>query len=155
MRFFKRRRYVGYITDAESDGVGIEMLIRKAQCFGILRRPDERIDAARHRPVHADVEHIFVDIRHRHLRTGLRHAKRNVAGTTRHVENVLAFARFYPAHELVLPEPVHAARHCIVHDVIIARDIGKDPAYARCLFFRANLFIAKRYRISHCSVPSR
>jgi hypothetical protein len=37
-------------------------------------------------------------------------------------------ARLHAAHEAVLPQPVHPARHGVVHHVILAGDAGKDRA---------------------------
>ena len=64
------------------------------------------------------------------------HAEGDVAGAAGHVEDALAGARLHPGDEAVLPQPVHAARHQVVHQVVAARDGREDPADARGSFLR-------------------
>ena len=140
---------VGDVADAKGDRIRIKMCIGKGQRLSILCGPDEAIDAALHRAFHAHIQHVFVNVRYGYLRTGFFHAEGNVARAPCHVENILPCARLYAADKAVFPQSVHAARHCVVHNVVFARDIGKDVAYALRLFFGANLLIAKGYGVIH------
>ena len=140
---------VGDVADAKGDRIRIKMCIGKGQRLSILCGPDEAVDAALHRAFHAHIQHVFVNVRNGYLRTGFFHAEGNVACATCHVENILPCARFYPTDKAVFPQSVHAARHCVVHNVVFACDIGKDVAYALRLFFGANLLIAKGYGVIH------
>ena len=65
------------------------------------------------------------------------HAEGDVAGAAGHVEDRLAGARLHLGDEAVLPQPVHAARHQVVHQVVVARDGREDPADAARSFPRA------------------
>src|SRR3546814_556889 len=96
------------ISDWSSDVCSSDL---KAQFLGILFGPDERIDAAFGRTLHADAEHVGVDVGDRDARAETLHAKGDVAGAARHVEDRLAFARLDAAHEAVFPQAVHPARH--------------------------------------------
>ena len=49
-----------------------------------------------------------------------------------------ARARLHAADEAVLPQPVHAARHHVVHDVVAARDRAEDRADAARLLLGAD-----------------
>src|SRR3546814_19012404 len=76
----------------------------------------------------ADAEHVGVDVGDRDARAETLHAKGAVAGAARHVEDRLAFARLDAAHEAVFRQPVHPARHRVVHNVIFARDADANFA---------------------------
>src|SRR5436190_5393133 len=71
------------------------------------------------------------------------HAEGDVAGAASHVEDALAGSWLHLGDEAVLPEPVHAARHEVVHQVIIARDRGEDPADAARLFLGADQLVTE------------
>ena len=144
---------MGDIADAEGDRIGIEAAVRQAQRLGVLARPHQapRIlgDAAPDRPLDADIEHVLVDVSHRHFGACFGQAEGDIAGTARHVEDRLARLRLDPAHEAVLPQPVHAARHGVVHEIIFARDAGKHRADAGGLLLGGNIFVTEGYRLAH------
>ena len=55
----------------------------------------------------------------------------------------LAGARLHAGDEAILPQPVKAARHQIVHHIIAARDGTEDFADAACLLFGADELFAE------------
>jgi hypothetical protein len=54
-----------------------------------------------------------------------------------HVEHRLARLRLHPADELVLPQPVQAARHRVVHHVVLAATL-ENTAPTRRVFSSAS-----------------
>ena len=86
------------------------------------------------RPLDADVEHLRIDVGDRHRGAGAGEAEGDVAGAAGHVEDRLALARRHPADERVLPQPVQAARHQVVHQVVARGDAGEDAAHPPRLF---------------------
>ena len=150
MRLTQRLGLVRHVADAEGDRIGVERAVVIAQGFGVLRLPAEALDAALLRPLHADGEHVLIDVTHHDLRAPGGHAEGDVAGATGHVEDRFARARLHPADELVLPQPMHARGHGIVHDVIILRDAGEDVADKLRLLFGRHLAIAEGDGLAGC-----
>ena len=97
----------------------------------------------------ADLEHVGVDVGDRHLRAAPRHAEGDVAGAAGHVEDALARPRLHAGDEAVLPQPVHAARHQVVHHVVAARDRAEDAADAPRLFLGADQLVAEIDLVRH------
>ena len=83
------------------------------------------------------------------LAPDLGEAEGDVAGAAGHVEDLLARARVHAADEAVLPQPVHAARHGVVHQVVAGGDAGEDAADARGLFGRGDVFVAEGDGLAH------
>jgi hypothetical protein len=79
-----------------------------------------------------------------HLRAGRGDAEGDVAGASSHVEDRLALAGLQAAHELVLPMPVHAARHEVVHQVVARGHVREDAADPPCLLVGRDLFVTER-----------
>ena len=77
------------------------------------------------------------------------HAEGDVAGAAGHVEDRLAGARLHPGDEAVLPQPVHAARHQVVHQVVAARDRRKHAADAARLLLGADQLVAEIDLVHH------
>ena len=121
----------------------IKKLVGKGELLGILFGPDERVDPALRRALHADAEHVRVDVGDSDAGARPLHAEGDVAGAARHVEDRLALARFDAAHEAILPQAMHTARHRIVHHVILARDAAEHFADHRGLLARGDLLIAE------------
>jgi hypothetical protein len=69
------------------------MRSRERQFLGVLAGPDQAVDAALHRALDADVEHVLVDVGHGDSAPGGGQAEGDVAGAARHVEDRLALAR--------------------------------------------------------------
>ena len=82
-------------------------------------------------------------------RAAARHAEGDVAGAAGHVEDLLAGARLHPGDEAVLPQPVHAARHGVVHQVVAARDRAEDLADAARLLLGADQLVAEGHLVRH------
>ena len=55
-----------------------------------------------------------------------------------------ALGRIEPCHKGILPEPVHATAHQIIHHVIAICDMVKDLVDPRLLFPFSDLFEAER-----------
>ena len=149
MRFLQGCRNIGDVADAKGNGVGIKAKAWKTQGFRILLAPDEAGQALFGRPLHAHFQHGGVDIGHRYIGARLFHPERDVPGAAGHVENVLAGARVYPADEIILPHPVHAGRHQIIHDVVTLCHRTENVAHAAGFLLRGNLFISKADGIAH------
>ena len=109
---------VSDVTNAKGDRVCVKEAVGELQCLGIGFGPDQPVNAALRSALNADIEHRRVDVRNgdRGARPGK--AESDVAGTTRHVENRLTFTRLDTMHEPVFPQPVHPARHRVIHQVI-------------------------------------
>ena len=103
MRLAERRRDIGDVADAESDRIGVEEAIGEGQRLGVGLGPDEAVDAAFLRALHAHFEHRRIDVRHRHARAVALEAEGDVAGAAGHVEDLLARARLHATDEAVLP----------------------------------------------------
>ena len=143
MRFPQRLVDPGHVADTEGDRIGVELARGIAQLFRILARPGQAGDAAFHRAFDPNVEHVLIDIGHGHFRAAFRHAEGDVARAPRHVEHRFAVLGLHPLDETVLPQPVHAPRHRIVHDVVFAGDIRKDRADAGGLFVRGDILVSE------------
>ena len=74
-------------------------------------------------------------------RYALGDAKGDVARAARDVEQRLSGLRIEPIDEGILPQPVHAARHQIVHQVIALGYRRKDGVDQRRFFFRRHVAI--------------
>ena len=94
---------------------------------------------ARHGAVAADVEHIGVDVADGGAEAGtcrLGGAEGDVAGAAGDVEQGkgrIAFRRVERRDHDVLPDPVQASRHQIVHQVVTGRHAVKDVVHQRLL----------------------
>ena len=143
-----------HVTDAESDRVGVESTVGVGQLLGILPRPDQRIEAALHCPLEADVEHFLIDVGNGHLGAAFGEAKSDVAGAAGHVENRLALLGLHAADEAVLPQAVHAAGHRVVHHVILGGDAGEHCADAPRLLLGIDAFVAEGYLVAHARSSS-
>jgi hypothetical protein len=117
--------------------------IAETQRLGILDAPVEPFDALLGGALAPDIEHCGVDVGHGDMRAMLGHAEGDVAGAARHVEDVLARARLDPRDEAILPQPMHPARHGVVHDVVAFGHAGKDFAHFGGLFRGADLGVAE------------
>ncbi len=61
-----------------------------------------------------------------------------------HVEDRLAGARAHPTHERRFPQPMLAARHEVVHQIVARSDAREDGADAARLFLRRDILMAER-----------
>ena len=65
------------------------------------------------------------------------HAECDVARAAGHVEDLLTGAGLHAIDETIRPQPVHSARHQIVHQIVAAGDRAEDLANAARLFLRS------------------
>src|SRR3546814_3667196 len=75
-------------------------------------------------------------------REAVERAKSDVAGTAGGIQQLQAGPRVQPVDHGRLPQPVHAAGHAIVHQVIAPGDGLKDSPYQRRLLRLADLAVA-------------
>ena len=83
--------------------------------------------------------------------------RRKIAGPAGDIQGVLTRAQTGQRQREVLPQPMRAKRHQIVHDIVFARDRRKNGAHALRLVGRRDLFEAKIHGgigISH-GTPAR
>jgi hypothetical protein len=111
--------------------------------LGILLGPGQAFDPASSGPLDTDFQHGGIDVGNGDLGTGTRHSKRDVAGAAGHVEHRLAAPGLHAADELILPQPVHAARHEVVHQVVAGCNPAEHGAHAPCLLLGCDLFVAE------------
>src|SRR5262245_29364845 len=134
--FLERSLKMGEVPHAEGDGVGIEARSGEGQGFGIAAHEAEPCIAC---PPPSGLDHLGADVadRGRGARArGFEDAKGHVAGATGDVEKGErrgAFGRGEPGDEVVFPQPVQAARHQIVHQIVARRDPGEDLVHEALL----------------------
>src|SRR5829696_9552636 len=143
MRFLQRCRNVGDVPDAEDNRVSVEGGVAEAQHLGVFDLPTKAGDLPRLGALPPDLQHVRVDVGYGDLRAATREPKRDVARAARHVEDMLSGARLHSGDEAVLPEPVHPARHKVVHHVVAARDGAEDLADAARLLLGADQLLAE------------
>ena len=133
---------MGDVADAEGDGIGVELRIRRTADARHRRRPMRcalRLSASARRTPSPSMSAIDVADRDRRprrpaARAMLGDAEGDVAGAARHIQHAPAGLRVQPFHHRILPDAVDAARHQIVHQVVARRDRGKDLAHKAFLF---------------------
>ena len=129
-----RQRLVNarHVADAKCDRVAVERVVGERQVLGVGSDEFEpRALAPALRPLLADPQHVGVDVGYRHPRrraAGARHPKRDVAGAAGDVQmSIRAMARRGDlGDQHVLPQPMQAARHQVVHQVVAAGDLVED-----------------------------
>ena len=75
----------------------------------------------------------------RHLRIAPRH----VTGPARDIQNDLAWTRVQPGRRRILPEPVYACTHQVIHQVIVGGDAVEHAAHHPHLFLGVDVAKAK------------
>lgn len=130
------------ITNAKCNCITIKRIIGERQLLRIGAHPIDGtglidIQTQPLGPLHANVQHILVDVRYGDVPLSLRQfgrrirltlvahiiqvfdvAEGNVTGATGHVKQLCAWRRSQTFHECVLPDAVDPHGHRIVHDVI-------------------------------------
>jgi hypothetical protein len=117
------------VPDAEADRVDVEAVVLERQRHRVAHDPVELFGQLRGlRPPFAFDQHRFRHVEHRgrRPRRALEEPERDVARAARHVQKALTVPRREPVHHRVLPQPVDAAAHHVVHHVVAAGDIGED-----------------------------
>ncbi len=88
---------------------------------------------------HALVQHVGIDVADRDLGLAAAHAgelgdaEGDVAGAAGHIQHLPVPMRVQPFDHGVLPQPMNAGAHQVVHDVVIARDGGEHLAHQALL----------------------
>jgi len=96
----------------------------------------------------ADLEHVGVDVEHRHARgraARAHDAEGDVAGAAGHVEMVEGkpLWRVQHRHEAILPQPVQTDGHQVVHEVVARRDLVEDVVDAVLLLVETDVLEAE------------
>ncbi len=126
---------MGDVADAEGDGIGVHAGIRERQGLGIAAHPFDVRFASLAGAHHAFGQHVGIDVADGDLSLAAAHARElrdaesDVAGAAGHIQHLPAGPRVQPFDHGVLPQPVDARAHQIVHEVVFARDRGKDLAH--------------------------
>ena len=146
IRLRKRALDARHVADAECDGHGIEASIGERQRLRIaLRESNDIVESALDGALAPDGEHLRIDIAHRRARAcaaRFDHAQRDVAGAARDIEQrerPLGFRRIDQRDQRVLPGPVQAGRHQVVHQVVAARHAVEHVVHQRLLVFERHL----------------
>ena len=129
---------VGDVPQAEGDRIGVEGAIGERQMLRIAGRPGKALQQpAVDGAVAPDLEHRGIDVAYGDVgpfALAVQQAEGDVAGAARHIQELLARPRVHHVDHGVLPEPVHAARHQVVHQVVARRHAGEDLAHQAGLF---------------------
>src|SRR5262249_927131 len=137
---FQRKVDARHVADSECNGVAVEAAVREGKRLRIafdeghtvVEMPGDRAFAS-------DVQHILVDIADGRVETftgRVGRAKSNVAGAAGHVEQGEGRATLGRVERIdhdVLPDPVQAHRHQIVHQVVSGCDAVKHVVDERLL----------------------
>ena len=134
-----------HVADAERDGHRIETAVGERQRFGIAFGKGDRLaEVTRFGALAADREHVGIDVAHRRprlLAAGRDGAHRHVAGAAGDVEQRERprFGRIERGDQRVLPGPMQAERHQIVHQVVARRDAVEHVVDQRLLVRKRHL----------------
>ena len=121
------------VADAEGDRVGVKRVVGKRQRLGVaLRERDAGFQLRRADAAAPDRDHLRADVAQHgrcvgaaRARVADRHVAR-AAGDVDEAERPLPARRVEDRDEVVLPQPVQAARHQVVHQVVALGDGGED-----------------------------
>ena len=132
MHLAKGKLFVSDIAQAEGDGDGIEAAIRKRQRFGVqLRIVQVAHKSTIQQTVAAAVQHRGIDVAEHDAarRADARQQQGgDVAGAAGQVQHMVTHAHAAGRREPAFPQPVHAERHQVVHQVVLARHRSEHPA---------------------------
>src|SRR5690606_20502861 len=111
------------VAQAEGNGDHIEMVVREGQLLGVGL---DEADIARHALVQqlvtANPEHRSVDVGQHHFAGGADNARelpRQIARAAGDMQHAIAVAHPGQLDGKALPEPVYAAGHQVVHQVVL------------------------------------
>src|SRR5580704_18882287 len=129
------------VADAEGNRVGVKALVRKRQGLGITFNEGHlRVATALHRALAANLQHLCIDVAHSRPRARAAfsdHAKGDVSGAAGDIEErkrPIAFRRVYRRDEHLLPSPMEATGHQVVHEVVAPRHALEHVVDQRLLF---------------------
>jgi len=153
---------VGHVADAEGDhigvgaGVGQRQRLSVADAPGDFRRPAALAAGGDHLGVVVDdedprvVPHSIRGVSQLRLAGQLGEPHRHVAGAAGAVDDGLAWARIEARRGHVLPEPVHARAHQVVHQVVAAGHAVEHAAHQARLVGGIDILKTKgRGRLGH------
>jgi hypothetical protein len=125
--------------------VGVDRGVGQRQTLGIARHPDRaRDDAAVQRAIAPRRQHLLIYVDDDDARPPAAQISHgDVAGPAADIEKGVAGARAQPAHQLRLPQPMDAAAHQIVHEIVAGRHAVEDALHAAAMLLRRHLFVAE------------
>ena len=131
MRLGDRRLAVGDVAQPEGNGDPVGAGRGKGQGFGIADAPaDPPAEAVEFLALATGGQHRLVDVGdHRLAATGAQEAKADIAGAAGEIDQCLVGLRCHPVDHRRLPQPVDAAAHKIVHQVVARRHRIKNTAH--------------------------
>src|SRR6185437_1243068 len=145
---------VGDVAQAEGDRVGIDAGAGDRQLLGIAA---QKFDAVQHAAVDgavaADLDHAPGDVADDDLAGAagpLADAEGDVAGAAGDIEHRLAAARRETIDEFELPQPVDAAAHQVVHQIVAPRHAVEDAAHESRFLTRGDPAVAEIGRLFAC-----
>ena len=134
----ERGGLVGHVAQSEADGHAIEGVVaRRAAARHRRRGIDVAGEARVEQPVAADLEHgrLMSDRTTRPVLPDLtQHPHGEIAGAAGDVERALPGLKAGERQREVLPQPMHAERHQVVHDVVLAGHRAEHRAHPLGLF---------------------
>jgi len=154
-RLAQRERDAGHIADAESDRVAVIGAIFKGQRLGIaFDEADLPVEPPRAGPILADAEHGCIDINHVDLRLGAAGLDNAEGDIARPAGNIDMAERPLPGRtehgdKNVLPEPVQAHAHQVVHQVIARGHLVKDTIHPGLLVRQRNILEPEMRCLDH------
>ncbi len=134
------------VPDAEADRVDVEARIREGQRHRVPHYPVETARAAFGLgTLAAGGQHGLGQIEHGGVAApgAFQEAERDVARAAGDIEQLLPGPRCQPIHHGVLPEPVDAAAHHVVHDVVSRGDGVEHAPHPIRLFVLGQRLIAE------------
>src|SRR5271169_3719447 len=137
LRLGERGLDAGHIAQPKRDRIEIEAALGEGQPLGVGAQP---LDAVEYTPVEragaSDLEHALVGIADDRAPLGdcalwsevLQHTQCDITCATGHVNQLLTGLRLQPRNHFGLPQPMDAAAHQIVHQIVPLRDAVEDAA---------------------------
>ena len=147
--FTQRQVNARHVADAEGDRIAVELAIGKRQRLRVgFDEGHAIVEAASPGAFRADAQHFGVDVGDRHVRlrpASLGNAEGDVPGAAGDVEmRVWARSRRTGfGDENILPDPVEAERHQVIHHVIAVRDFAEYCVHKSLLFVHLNGALAE------------
>lgn len=133
----------GHVPDAKADRVRVKRIGIKRQRHGITNHPVKAVGQLFcFSPFAPFNQHWFCQIQNRCVTVtcAFKESERDITGSSGHVQQSLARARREPIHHCVFPQPMDAAAHDVVHDVIARSHGGKHALNPARFFMFGNVF---------------
>ena len=146
MHFGQRHFFASNVTQPEGNADDIETCVGEGQGFGIHLHVPDACASAIVQPSPAFHDHVDVQIGeqdHTCRADALREARGQVARAAGDVEHMVARARTRKFDRQMFHRPMHARRHQVVHQVVVACNRGEHSVDAAGFFGRRDLLKAK------------